>query len=344
MGKIDFVLPFVDMNDKVWQEEYRKERIRQNLPTAILKTDYRSWDNLKYVFRSIAKNTPWANKVHFIVSNPEQIPDWINTDNVSIVFHKDIIPNEFLPCFSSRAIEMFIGNIPSLSENFVYMNDDFYILNRLGKNDFFEYGKPKLSFRRHKGLDTMFKRIEWRELKLASDYFKKELPDPEKEFPGMPHEPAPMLRNTLETVSDIFKAEIRNSITPFEDEKNFNQYIYTYYQRMSGNYSDSQRRYRYEAFKPKESDIDKSKNMIRVVSGIQKVDGKNDKEYKWLNPRDYVFNKANEIARIIMRQKFDTLCINDNYDFKNEELFENVKIIINSSFKKIFPEKCKYEL
>ena len=51
---------------------------------------------------------PWIRNLYLIVSNKEQVPAWVNQENVKIVLHEDIIPAQFLPTFNSTAIEMFI--------------------------------------------------------------------------------------------------------------------------------------------------------------------------------------------------------------------------------------------
>lgn len=310
MDKIDFVFPFVDMRDKVWQEAYKKKRRELGLPEDILKTRYRSWDNLKYVFRSIAKNAPWVGKVHLVVSNIEQIPDWVDAAKVNIVLHEDFIPGEYRPAFSSRIIETHLGDIPNLSERFVFTNDDIFILNPLKEEELFKGNVPGLQKKRAVGLNSMTKRMEWAELSLISAHFKMRLPNPEAGFPKPPHHTiTPMLKETVRTVDTIFGSEIKESITPFREDKNFNQYLYTYYQLFSGKYFESEWSYGCESIKE----------------------------------GDCVLDKANDIARIIRMRGYDTLCINETYDF-DDGFFETIKNIINSSFEDIFPDKCKYEL
>ena len=128
---IDFILPYVDCNDKNWQKTYIDTRRKMDLSTEINPLRYRSWDNLQYIFRGIDLFMPYIRKVFLIVSNIEQIPSWLNTEKVNIVLHKDFIPEEFLPTFNSCTIEMFLPNINDLSENFIYSNDDIFILNEI---------------------------------------------------------------------------------------------------------------------------------------------------------------------------------------------------------------------
>jgi hypothetical protein len=313
MEKIDLVFPYVDGNEPVWQEAYKETRRKLDLPVeSISKVRFRQWDNLRYLFRSVEKFTPWIGNIYMIVSNKEQVPDWINTDEVKIVLHEDIIPEEYLPTFNSSVIEMFIGNIKGLSERFIYANDDLFFLKPLKEEDFFINAVPKLSVKKDKGLETMFKKMEWKGLKMIGDYFEKKLPDPEEEFLKIPHTFIPMCRETLRVVNKIFQPEIISSTinSPFRKAKNLQQYIYTYYQLFSGAYLDSERTYKYTAFKPNE----------------------------------YAIDKARTIASIITEQKYDSICINDCVEFKSDVVFETVKNIINSALEQILPETSKYEL
>ena len=66
---IDFVLPYVDCNDKNWQKTYIDTRRKMDLSTEINPLRYRSWDNLQYIFRGIDLFMPYIRKVFLIVSN-----------------------------------------------------------------------------------------------------------------------------------------------------------------------------------------------------------------------------------------------------------------------------------
>lgn len=56
------------------------------------------------------------------------MPAWLNTNNpkISIVDQSEIMPAEMLPTFVSASIERHIVNIPSLTEKFIYSNDDVF--------------------------------------------------------------------------------------------------------------------------------------------------------------------------------------------------------------------------
>ena len=131
---IDYVFPWVDPTDKKWQEQYKKAKGED---VSLQDSRFRDLGFLKYTFRSIAKNMPWIRKVHFIVSSPSQVPSWLNKKTVNVVYHKDIIPKQFLPTFNSDTIEMFLPNIPDLADKIIYANDDCYTYNLTKPQDFF---------------------------------------------------------------------------------------------------------------------------------------------------------------------------------------------------------------
>jgi hypothetical protein len=61
---------------------------------------------------------------------------------VNIIKHSDFIPSHFLPTFNSATIECFLHRIKSLSNFFIYGNDDTYIMNTCYESDFFKNGMP----------------------------------------------------------------------------------------------------------------------------------------------------------------------------------------------------------
>ena len=136
---IDFVITWVDGNDPAWQEEKRKYAgsggdERENR--------YREWDILQYWFRGVEKFAPWVNRIFFVTWG--HLPPWLDTDHpkLKIINHRDYIPAEYLPTFSSRPIDMNFHRIPDLSEHFVYFNDDMFLISPVARSDFFIDGLP----------------------------------------------------------------------------------------------------------------------------------------------------------------------------------------------------------
>ena len=134
---IDLLLTYVNPSDEVWRRQYERWH-SLNIDSA----RFRDWGTFKYWFRSVDAHMPWVRKIHILVSNEEQLPDWLNPDTVNIVTHADIMPKEILPTFNSFTIEMFFDRIDDLSECFVYSNDDTFVTSDVKETDFFEDGLP----------------------------------------------------------------------------------------------------------------------------------------------------------------------------------------------------------
>ena len=113
MEKIDFVISWVDGNDKEWQKEREKYIVENNNDNSDVR--YRNWDNLKYWFRGVEKFAPFVNKIYFITYG--HLPEWLNVNNPKLVIvnHKDYIPEKYLPTFNSHTIELNLHRIKGLS-------------------------------------------------------------------------------------------------------------------------------------------------------------------------------------------------------------------------------------
>lgn len=140
MDKIDFVITWVDGSDEKWLAEKKKYRV--DIVCDCDESRYRNLETLKYWFRSVEKYAPWVNKVYFITWG--HLPEWLNTrcPKLRIVTHKDYIPKQYLPTFSSHPIELNLHRIPQLSEQFVYFNDDMLINAEITPDFFFKKGLP----------------------------------------------------------------------------------------------------------------------------------------------------------------------------------------------------------
>lgn len=103
---------------------------------------YRTNKNmLRYLLRSVAKNLSFINKVWLVVQNESEVPSYVNKKEVNVVTHKEFIPAKYLPTFNSNTIESFIGRIDGLADRFLYMNDDWFIIDPLTEEDFFARDK-----------------------------------------------------------------------------------------------------------------------------------------------------------------------------------------------------------
>ncbi|KAL0235411.1 hypothetical protein GEMRC1_001993 [Eukaryota sp. GEM-RC1] len=132
-GTIDAVVTFVNGSDPAWQAA-RRERLKSMGRTYTEEFQWKDNNELVYCLRGLWHNVPQLRHVWLVIASPTQIPTWLDMNNpyISVVYHDEIFPNpEHLPSFSSYAIESNLWRIPHLSDDFIYLNDDFFIVNEL---------------------------------------------------------------------------------------------------------------------------------------------------------------------------------------------------------------------
>ena len=149
---IDIVVTYLNEKDKKWQEDFKywKEKeiqegkAKKDNRQAFGKERTREWDAFKYWFRGVEENCKWVNKVFLIVQNENHIPKWLDRTNpkLRIVYHDEYIPKDLLPTFNAMTIGVYISNIKDLSENYILCDDDYYFLNPIAIDRFFQYGRP----------------------------------------------------------------------------------------------------------------------------------------------------------------------------------------------------------
>lgn len=234
---IDYVFPYVDFEDIEWQEKYNFYKLKEypevDYSKSLLMGEvrYKNWGLLKYKIRLLEKNMPWIRNIYMLVDSESQVPHWIKYHkNVKVVYHKDFIPNEFLPLFNSSSIEMFLGNIEGLSEKFIYGNDDFYAIKPMSPYMFFRGEKSLKCLKERKDIginEVSDNGIKFRQngIKLANKETNIKL--------NYLYEPnhcfVPMHKSTCKHFLENYKTEIYDSISRFREDKNYQQYLYTYY-------------------------------------------------------------------------------------------------------------------
>ena len=146
--EIDIVIPMVFPQDPEWRRVYNKHHVND----ATQHVRFRSWGTEELQIRCVMKYMPWVRFIHLLLASESQVQPWMRTmqkcknDKIKIVFHQEFIPEEYLPCFASPCIEMFLHRIPGLSEEFIYANDDMFPLSPLSLEDFFR-AKPVSSLK-----------------------------------------------------------------------------------------------------------------------------------------------------------------------------------------------------
>lgn len=305
---IDYVFPWVNDMDSVWRNTYQSycethgeaKRLEE-----MKKERYRDWGLLKFLFRAIEKNMPWIRNLYLIVSNKEQVPAWVNQENVKIVLHEDIIPARFLPTFNSTAIEMFIWKIPELAEHFIYGNDDIYPMRPSEPDDWFTpEGNPRCNMRVVDVKMIMCKQFrmvcakQWWALQNATNNIVNRT-NYRRPWHGL----APLDKTKCaETIQILGEENVFKTISAFRTDNNYNQYIYLDYMFLK------------DYLKP---------------SGIS---------------FDYVgAKKPLKLLEAIEKSNSQVICINDcNNDLTKLQL-ATLQVLCAKAFEKKLPDKCKYE-
>lgn len=233
--KIDLVVAYVNNQDIVWRNNYINFCKKNNLNNKIvdlLGARYGGIDFIGYQLRLVEKNMPWINKIYLLLSNKEQKPKYIPS-NCEIILHERFIPYNHLPTFNSTTIEMFLYNIPNLSEHFIYANDDMLPIGKLEPSDFFdESGKIKISWREREfsygvsmyGYQCYNNCIALaKELKISWTPNRILLPE---------HSFTPMIKSHCRAAFALLKKYIVPHIRAFRTEYQYNQYIYPLYEYL----------------------------------------------------------------------------------------------------------------
>lgn len=172
---------------------------------------------LKYSLRSLETYFNSFNNVFILTARP-QIPEWCNLSNkrLKIVHHDEVIPDTYLPAFNSNSIETFLHRIPGLSDNFLYMNDDFLFGNPVNMDSFYKDGKYRV-------YNTMFgENLSWRIYDGFQDIIGLGI---------IEHSPMMVNKHYWEKAYRLFPEQVeRTRKSKFRDDKNICPYkLYRYY-------------------------------------------------------------------------------------------------------------------
>lgn len=335
---IDVVIPWVDPTDKEWQaskNKFLKDLNNDKVDNS--ENRFRDWDNFKYVFRGIDKFMPWVHKIYLITCG--QVPDWMNKeadDRLVIVNHSDYIPKEYLPTFSSHPIELNLHRIKELSEHFIYLNDDFFVINETSPEDFFVDGLPcdyALEDPITPDHKDIFNNILINNMVLLNSHYDRRtvLKEQKKKFYSMCDKKAfvtnmcfrPLKRNHFfglhysHLASNILKSTIEKVWTEnreileatsnhkFRNADDVNQFIFKNEQYVTGKFHPY--------------------NINRFGRAIQ-LD-------------DTIEGAVEDVCRIITDSGYKMICINDC----NIEDFDNTRTKINAALEKILPNPSVWE-
>jgi len=169
---IDVVFTWVDGNDPVHRAKMKPYLSWQDKYNDIAgKTRYASIGEIYFSVASVIRFAPFVRKIFIITPNqkPEDLDKFIENnfpDNkIPIeIINQDILfrgYEQILPVFNSISIETFMWRIPGLSENFIYMCDDFFILRPISEQNWFIDDKiVAIGYWRNIRLDKMIRNLK----------------------------------------------------------------------------------------------------------------------------------------------------------------------------------------
>ena len=140
---VDIVYLWVNGDDPVWQtKRLQAERDLSQASTrdmavyANVEGRYRDNDELRFSLRALDQYFPEHGHVYIVTD--QQVPSWLKPcAGLSIIDHKDLIPQASLPIFDSGNIETYIHRISGLSERYFYCNDDVFFGAPVDVNEWF---------------------------------------------------------------------------------------------------------------------------------------------------------------------------------------------------------------
>jgi hypothetical protein len=223
---MDAVITYVNGLDPVWQESYASR-----VGADINGKHFRDWGTLKYLLRGIERHLPFIRNVFLVVSGETQVPEWADRENLRIVFHRDIIPDRFLPVFNSTAIEMYLHRIPGLDEEFIYLNDDFFPVRDCCPEYFFRDGKAAASFHLHLLASGMYKSHCRNGDRLAREAAGLA---PAVLYKRPQHTCGAMLRSVCEELFAKEGERIESAVSPVRTMDNYNYYLFMDYAFHTG--------------------------------------------------------------------------------------------------------------
>ena len=331
--KIDFVVTWIDGSDPNWIAEKNKYFIGNDEDASTNR--YKDWGLLKYWFRGVEKFAPWVNKIYFITYG--HLPTWLNVDNPKLVIvkHSDYIPKQYLPTFNSNVIELNIGKIKELSNNFVLFNDDFFLIKRTKPTDFFKNNVPcdtiglnvhcpdeknivqnicirdteiiNKYFNIHDVLKKDWKK--WYNIKNGKILLRTLALQSCPRFPGFwqSHLPISYKKQTFEKIWNIEGKLLNETSThKFRSKEDINHWLMREFQICEGN-----------------------------------INVRNIKFGKVFHIEEFCQKDINEILCTIRKQKYKCICINDSKYTNNNysKLVEKIK----NEFNNILPQKSSFE-
>lgn len=238
MNPIDAVISWVDGDDPIYQKKLNDFCIEHkiNKKSNIEPTRIYQSNEIYYCLSSLCRFAPWLRNIYLVTN--QQIPkaiamleDKTFTKKIKIIDQNDLLKKYDItsPVFNSLSIEWLIASIDGLSEQFIYLNDDFFIIREVKPNDFFKNNQAilrgewktqrtkKLTYLIRKSLSKLLGPIKLKANPHRSWQEKSaKLAGWKKKFYLLPHAPFPLLKNSfMDYIKKHPKILKKNASFPF---------------------------------------------------------------------------------------------------------------------------------
>ncbi|MGM9624543.1 MAG: stealth family protein [Eubacteriales bacterium] len=328
---IDFVVLWVDGNDRMWQRE-RAAYVPAVQDNGSDENRFRDWNLMRYWFRGAERYAPWVRYIWFVTNG--QKPAWLNIGHPKLrcVSHEDYIPEPYLPTFNSNVIELWLHRIPALSERFVLFNDDMFLTAPTAETDFFRDGLPCESalldmpsspdpddclphmlinnaailnrhFSKHSVLKQNFRKFF--SLRYGTDLLRNVLLAPFRYFSAFrdPHLPSSYLKRTFETVWAAEEERLLSCAgNRFRSKSDYTHWLMKCWQLCEGRFA---------------------------VRGTD-----------WGHHFELWEDDLDAVCRAVTERKYRAVCINDS---KPDIDFEMYKTRLKACFEAAFPDPSSFE-
>lgn len=205
---IDAVLPWVDGSDPALAAKRARYASGDALTNQEVggSTRFASVGEIRYCVASLLQFAPFLRKIFIVTDGQDpglgpmlraRFPE--REGDVVIVDHRVIFRGheDALPTFNSNSIDTLIWNIPDLSEQFIYLNDDYMLIRPTTPEDYFRDDQVVCYAER---FPAWFERV-LRRLRPAHVGYKAsmlralELMGGGSHFINLGHAPCPMLKS-----------------------------------------------------------------------------------------------------------------------------------------------------
>ncbi|WP_158224581.1 Stealth CR1 domain-containing protein [Agaribacterium haliotis] len=145
-NEIDAVITWVDGSDTKHLDKLTDYLRKRGLsrPASVNADRLSDLGEIEYCVASLLEFAPWLHKIYIVTD--KQTPAFLNKqlspsakNKITVIDHQQIFSDheDKLPCFNARSIQTMLHRIPGLKERYLYLNDDFALLQNVEIDDFF---------------------------------------------------------------------------------------------------------------------------------------------------------------------------------------------------------------